>query len=902
MGFLSSIITEVKENPNLSSYKTTLNEAVNELNKNLNKGKKGLEAVIGPVKEGIKGWLGEVEKKNNDVTKYIDVLKNDTTNAATGIEKWKNQDFDEASKKHGELHNWIKSIKELSNQPYYAIHAVEYVDEKLRNNLLPHINLLNNAIDTFKQNTVEDYDGLRTVCEKVAAKSNEIIDQANLVTKTAEKKIELMTSQLDNTITALDEHVQKAVEGLENATHELNKWSENQTDSSLHKALKQCAEVVKELDYKENKNTFYIQLAAIDAAKDVVAEVQGTLSSVNNRLMIWITKAAFLVSQSLRFVATILDELNGEDGSHNYVKQIKDAAGKLYKDALKLNGAMRAAHKHISEKVRAALEAFGEVDKAVRKDLAQFRDLIKAEVGVYFAQLGAVEYGVVKQSGDVSQLDQKVGAKFREWLRQASSTSTVITHTKIQTDLRYLKKSYNVNAKSSTLEEISAFAAMGEDAKAQIEKDYGSDIKDVPNPEQRMASYNAHDGKQKVTNALAAIKSDTNGLLKIEEVKDGEGTRIDILSLRALHQQTETSVKNLTALIRKYAGDESLKNDGVQQYLTKCRELIVKHEDTIEVEGVRIPGLQKIKQDISGQQSLLSKLIQPVGAAVEAIKMSITKASKIVDDATRSETIKGYITQLQSEMRELKKSLNSLNAGELTKEMQAVRAEFVKTQDKIILYIKLVSEQSKSLAIEAAIDIKKSALSQFATSKAAVLQKLKQLVEKEKGEIERIIEEDLESGLKGMMKKMKEKESTLEAIEQLVTVRAPPPPTVKSDGTKLREMSGHFKSYYDAVHNHIKTQVEDPPNQPTKTVTNSPPTDQPTDPATQLTKIKTNFDKLLGHLIDAKQSKKYNYDKTFVDLLNSLKNATNDLSPSAFANPRHPELLDALKKGLEGVC
>ncbi|CDR71958.1 hypothetical protein, conserved, partial [Babesia bigemina] len=435
MGFLSSIITEVKENPNLSSYKTTLNEAVNELNKNLNKGKKGLEAVIGPVKEGIKGWLGEVEKKNNDVTKYIDVLKNDTTNAATGIEKWKNQDFDEASKKHGELHNWIKSIKELSNQPYYAIHAVEYVDEKLRNNLLPHINLLNNAIDTFKQNTVEDYDGLRTVCEKVAAKSNEIIDQANLVTKTAEKKIELMTSQLDNTITALDEHVQKAVEGLENATHELNKWSENQTDSSLHKALKQCAEVVKELDYKENKNTFYIQLAAIDAAKDVVAEVQGTLSSVNNRLMIWITKAAFLVSQSLRFVATILDELNGEDGSHNYVKQIKDAAGKLYKDALKLNGAMRAAHKHISEKVRAALEAFGEVDKAVRKDLAQFRDLIKAEVGVYFAQLGAVEYGVVKQSGDVSQLDQKVGAKFREWLRQASSTLTVITHTKIQTDL-----------------------------------------------------------------------------------------------------------------------------------------------------------------------------------------------------------------------------------------------------------------------------------------------------------------------------------------------------------------------------------------------------------------------------------------------------------------------------------
>ncbi|CDR96476.1 hypothetical protein BBBOND_0303800 [Babesia bigemina] len=62
-------------------------------------------------------------------------------------------------------------------------------------------------------------------------------------------------------------------------------------------------------------------------------------------------------------------------------------------------------------------------------------------------------------------------------------------------------------------------------------------------------------------------------------------------------------------------------------------------------------------------------------------------------------------------------------------------------------------------------------------------------------------------------------------------------------------------------------------------------------------KIKDNFNELLNHL--ATTDKIYNYDHTFVNLLEKLKDVLNDLSPQEFGAMAYP-VFDALRKGLNG--
>ncbi|CDR71684.1 hypothetical protein, conserved, partial [Babesia bigemina] len=75
-----------------------------------------------------------------------------------------------------------------------------------------------------------------------------------------------------------------------------------------------------------------------------------------------------------------------------------------------------------------------------------------------------------------------------------------------------------------------------------------------------------------------------------------------------------------------------------------------------------------------------------------------------------------------------------------------------------------------------------------------------------------------------------------------------------------------------------------------------------TNPNVQLlSDVNTNFNKLLDHLkIDTKPPRTHIFDHTYTKKHESLSSSLTSLHPSAFANPRHPELLDAVRAGLQG--
>ncbi|CDR71630.1 hypothetical protein, conserved [Babesia bigemina] len=109
---------------------------------------------------------------------------------------------------------------------------------------------------------------------------------------------------------------------------------------------------------------------------------------------------------------------------------------------------------------------------------------------------------------------------------------------------------------------------------------------------------------------------------------------------------------------------------------------------------------------------------------------------------------------------------------------------------------------------------------------------------------------------------------------------------------KFKKLSTEFNAYFANIHRYIKQQItpESPPQ---------PPTEDPN--VKLLDAVNTNFDDLLNHLKnDSKPPRTYLFDNTYTNLLSRLSSSLTALSPSAFANPRHPELLDAVRAGLRG--
>ncbi|CDR71696.1 hypothetical protein, conserved [Babesia bigemina] len=169
------------------------------------------------------------------------------------------------------------------------------------------------------------------------------------------------------------------------------------------------------------------------------------------------------------------------------------------------------------------------------------------------------------------------------------------------------------------------------------------------------------------------------------------------------------------------------------------------------------------------------------------------------------------------------------------------------------------------------------------------------------GEIER----DLQIGFKGLMRVMggvnsetgepvegSGTPSLLDKINTAVSSHKSGTP-IKDTFTKL---SDALKNYYDPIHKYIKAQINT--KNPPEPEINRETTEQNTK---HLDTANTNFEKLLTHLKnDSKPSRTYIFDNKFTNLHSSLSSSLSLLSPSAFANPRHPELLDAVKKGLDG--
>ncbi|CDR71859.1 hypothetical protein, conserved [Babesia bigemina] len=205
MGFLFNIISEVKENSNLSPYKEQLKTAVNELNKNLNKGKKGLEAVILPVMQGIKGWLEAVQTANKKVTNPLENLQ-------IIISDHIKLDMTEYSIKD-QLSNWRGFSSLYVKDTEKTEEALNGIDGNLKKEISPKFELIKHLVKNFW--TSVNNDGVIRAVEALRDKLNHhrddvdayIASQAKGVDKALNEKFDGISQKIDSLTKIKSSHI-----------------------------------------------------------------------------------------------------------------------------------------------------------------------------------------------------------------------------------------------------------------------------------------------------------------------------------------------------------------------------------------------------------------------------------------------------------------------------------------------------------------------------------------------------------------------------------------------------------------------------------------------------------------------------------------------------------------------
>ncbi|CDR71952.1 hypothetical protein, conserved [Babesia bigemina] len=353
-------------------------------------------------------------------------------------------------------------------------------------------------------------------------------------------------------------------------------------------------------------------------------------------------------------------------------------------------------------------------------------------------------------------------------------------------------------------------------------------------------------------------------------------TELELLTTDKLHTDYNLG-KSVDAAIRNVVAIESSLTTDYGLKITHALEKLKQPIDTfVTLLGDTVGDSGTFKQKLANEANGLQKVIDDL--------YNLTKEN---DDNGKDGVLNQKHKAMEHTMNELKGEINeklkdmefivSQSDQALVEAVRNLRSMFKESHEKNQVSAKVLRSQLLSAVDRAFNEITTQVRCLFSEQRMAKLESLQKFVDRQKSDIAKIIFIDKTTGIKGMINAMSSKMS--EYVDPLMY-------------TELLIFSKYLHDYMDPIMTYIKDQVTDP----TKTVTSPPPAD----PASKLTEIKGDFDKLLEHLHTHNSTRKYIYDHPFTVKLTTLKNATNDLSPSAFANPRHPELLDAVKQGLEG--
>ncbi|CDR96640.1 hypothetical protein BBBOND_0305430 [Babesia bigemina] len=357
-----------------------------------------------------------------------------------------------------------------------------------------------------------------------------------------------------------------------------------------------------------------------------------------------------------------------------------------------------------------------------------------------------------------------------------------------------------------------------------------------------------------------------------EGVKNELATRANAVDteLGALLQAAAISgATNLHNEVKRIVNDKlkNIKNEASELLKTaKSAESII-----IERAGVVENNLKQ----------LCKKIEELAGNGLEdrGLKQKLLSMKSIVMDTLHGEvsySLNGILTRIKG-------IINSNTEGNLQAIVSHVEAFKTAIIDKEVQDVNSnIQALVANKVCEATKEIQKKAKDEYHTKISTMFNTMKTKVEYNILEINDIIEDDSESGVKGLLRKLYDKQGG-----RLASLKHPKERQIKF---AFAEMSKKIQDYLDRILLYTEDQVMTPP--PPKLRVQKTPTEQ----SEQVKIIKGNLDILLDVL-----QKSNHFDHQFSYNYQKLDTTLSALHPKKFTTRDSPELLDTLSKGMSGL-
>ncbi|GBE58989.1 hypothetical protein, conserved [Babesia ovata] len=916
MAFLGGVLESVKGEDAVKIYdgyiqseEATLQKVTDFVFSQIGKGVTGLTASVDRVKGWLEGYNDKVEEKTVDVTGPLNSLKDSIDRKVNAH----GNNIDKSLREQSLM--WRRATKELHHYITKSNDASKKLDKYLKNEMGTSLRKIDSAIEIMKKSA-----------------ENSDLQELN---KTAKDELEKLRRNVENKVTesviglrnTLQEKFEKQIQNpisrvkrdLEGLNGDLEKWIQRAEDV-VNAAIKQCKKIVEVVHETPSSSEREAVDGAAGKLRDKAEELRGVANKVKMQIGSWVgtaLKEVVTTNNALRYELNSVKEQINADINKYVNTQLKIRDGLYMLDEKVKNGLhtlqeqiVTDLNRYFEEELGKALQAGIAAAKgwSGSGDKAEGLKALGAALNVHLKEFGTKLNDIYTNANSNNESSKSLASGIESLLTRLSN--------EYATYKRYGEPTPKLVDIKSALT-----AGLGKDIKGVVNKHIADDKKRIDLTKNGMDGFNT---------ANATLKGALeNGITT--QVSSVLIQKIGETDLKGKVNITEGNFSRYYACIKQDGFTDStiLQGNAAEGTLPKAinviKENVLNDQHLGKVVEQNAPEPSPGKDDkfyTDTFKNLCTRVTEALGDLCKAVQNLVEKedgdtGSEKVDDqrgvknllADLQEMLKnssGKIYQLPKRLKTIHNEIKNTIIGSPGSTVGGAYPPItltgiIKTTDEFYQKIDMeagnllrdIKDHVEEQVQEKINSITKKAQELYASRNKAELDTLKKIVETQKAAIERLIRLDRENGLKGFLvtfyggdhpgsdgsnlrSKLKDAVSTSHAV-------------TKNNAQKFKDLAMNFKKYLDQILFYIGDQV----GTPTKL----------SDQATQVDDIRKQLDSLFVHLSHEPSTTNtkriYTFDHRFSTLLSTLNSSIASLSPKQFANTQHPELLDALRSGMD---
>ncbi|GBE63037.1 hypothetical protein, conserved [Babesia ovata] len=920
MSFLHGVLETVKNDDNVTTYDkdNKIKNLPSKISKLMHNGSHGFSQAITQVSAALQAWSGELEKRTGEVTSLLSSLSSDIQSHKLTIDGTKN---DSISLQHS---TWMAAASKYFTYANTANNALSNLDTNLKNKLETPVGKIHSVVRLIHESATNleldqqvrkvDYEMLtkkQKVLSEIQEKSEELQNNftkhlhsiRSQINEIEKKRTEDLASlmklvaALKEAVTMADEAAQKLGTEYQSKIVDKLKAIHDQTEGlntdniasglssvvatvspllvTLKGKLEEIAQAAQDVKNNVQNNLQYFRQNG-DSGLNVGNEIKKLKDELNRKLKTYVTTYVEKVRSSLESIRKGMMMVEATRGTnsqlHAQASEAKNNIDALDKQLNKGAGNIGTA---ISGAVQAADGALGQVVSGVKEDLSSrvqghIQDKIKE-----------IDKAIQNNFGG------GYGAAYKDALIQAKQKAIDAVASAIQE----IKSSKFEKLFSDLEKQIQGAGGTGDTAKEKIKKietkvgEYFNN--GVGNTSEFKFDHKTAFGeyKSKKDEAATAISGVISDIAKMEGAYrdvDGLDSHLgmalsgptsdyasDTLKLqdsvaRRVNENVEATNTQLEALLKATA------DKGVDMLNAKVNGIINRELNTVH--PTIETQINRLNKDLGTQPNNIYQAVKDLQERIERLKTLVSTVNKDAGNKIQQQvtSVKEQLSQIKQNVIEINEKTTKFDEA-LSGTIETAQSTVNSASEDLRAQITNLNETLTETAREAFDTIKNEVQTMMSNRHKAELENLRNLLEKQKEAVTKLIDADKISGLKGLFADMKKQ------MEDKIKKALNDEGNIKEEYRNVSALSICLNRFFTNLMDYIKGQVKE---------------------HSGLTSDVRSISLLCHTLFDELYASKH-IDHICSRNLENLKGKLSTFVPKSFVNYRHPKLAGVLKNGMQ---